>query len=108
MISARRTNDLTIYFVDKRTICVKQGAIFTYIHRWFHLQRGFYKKKFLPFRQALKYNKNVSMQYVVLNAEKYDLMVYSTTRQPDFIINKPEINYLPSNGRRRNGSNQNH
>ena len=108
MISARRTNDLTIYFVDKRTICVKQGAIFTYIHRWFHSQRGFYKKNFLPFRQALKYNKNVSMQYVVLNAEKYDLMVYSTTRQPDFIINKPEINYLPSNGRRRNGSNQNH
>lgn len=101
MINARQTNNLTIYFVDKRTICVQQGGIFTYIHRWFHSQRGFYKKNFLPFRQALKYNKSVSMQYVVLNAEKYDLMVYSTTRIPDFIISKTKVNYLPSNGRDR-------
>lgn len=108
VIYARKTNDLIIYFVDKRTICIQQGQLFTYFHRWFHKQRGFYKKHFLPFRQALKHNKAVTIQHSITYAEKHNLVVHTTTRTPEFIANNAKINYLPSNGRRRNGSNQDH
>lgn len=104
MISVRKTNDLIIYFVDKRTICVQHGVFFTYFHRWFHKQRGFYKKHFLPFRQSLKHNKIVTMQRSIAYAQRHDLVVYTTTRTPEFIANNTKNNYLPSNGRRRNGT----